>query len=1195
MKRITATFFYLLLFIGSHPVNASDFCSSPTPQEGKAIEYYSNISHWNSMIYSNNHTTGTDGEISVGVVLCNNEPMLIPRWDGKYEGFYADYYYILSKTLNYNIKVRAFSNIQQAQIALKKGRIQLISNTSISKSKRNKNESLPFIVQPLEMIVSKKNLSRPFKNLKIVVMADEPKEVLDNLRGFFKSVDVAITPEHAIQDVREGNADGYIGPQVGIRYPLIFHPYIDIAYRRDAPHILIESDLFSNDERLISKINKIIIKIPSSVRSEIFNRWLLGVPHYYDKGEIKLSKNELEWIKKNPVIDVAVMSNAQPYSYLNIDKQITGMDVDFLNLIGDRVGLKFNFILENSPQEIVKSLKNGRAQITPSLVSTEQRQSWLTFSHPYGSLEWVMITRNSRDSPKNIQQLAGRRIAISQGHILRGLLKKYKAIIIDDKNARTDMDMLMSGDVDAVFDDFLSANYSQVTHYGDNISVRPLYITDRVFQIQDQFSTPHAYHEIISIINKTLDNISPEDVRLMHMKWASVDNLSETSHDPVPEWMIACGGGLFIIAVSSLFWGFWLVHQIRMRKVAEVNLQNSRSYWKILFKTIPTPIFVCDSDMNIAAGNPWFWRSMGDTPGKNLIGENFLSTEFFSSTDAHVIRVNFFNSLSGGQTYFSDHSIYIQGKKHEIYLWLEHYKNAGGDVQGVIGGWFDVTERKRLSMELRVERDKAEHASKEKSDFVARMSHEIRTALSIITGILELEVKEQHENVPLHIANNAATSLQGIIGDVLDFSRIESGAVTLNYKPHLLRDVLAQCVQPFIFIARNKGLFFEQKMILSDKHYLLDVTRLTQITNNLLSNAIKFTSKGGITFRANVEENVKNSLSILNLQIIDTGCGIPENMHNSVLLPYVQEKNNIGSGTGLGLAISTQLVTLMGGELIIETAPEGGTQVQVTLPLNHNNHEVNSSSDSNSEMHITSEALNILLVDDIPANLQVLSMQLASSQHWFMAASSAEQALALLDEHYFDVILTDFYMPEMNCYELAKVIRNRSEKINIPPQVILGCTANAFIYEKSMCMDSGMNGVLIKPVSQNQLLNEISRHYNLNNQQNSPCFEEINKIATGDAQQVIELLLTILQELEEDIRMLRKSIKDELIIDIECHRIHRMKGVFSLIRYDPALRICWRIEKGNWNGEPSVLETLLHYSDIFYNAVKLRILYHRET
>lgn len=139
----------------------------------------------------------------------------------------------------------------------------------------------------------------------------------------------------------------------------------------------------------------------------------------------------------------------------------------------------------------------------------------------------------------------------------------------------------------------------------------------------------------------------------------------------------------------------------------------------------------------------------------------------------------------------------------EVYLWLEHYRDAEGIVQGIIGGWFDITERKLLARELRTERDKAKRASNE-NQLLAHISHEIRTALYVIIGILELEVRQLPENVPLHTASRAANSLLGVIGDVLDFTRIESGTVTLNLQPVALYALLEQCAEPFVPLLRIK-------------------------------------------------------------------------------------------------------------------------------------------------------------------------------------------------------------------------------------------------------------------------------------------------------------------------------------------------------------------------------------------------------
>ncbi|MFS1562385.1 MAG: ATP-binding protein [Candidatus Arsenophonus phytopathogenicus] len=301
-----------------------------------------------------------------------------------------------------------------------------------------------------------------------------------------------------------------------------------------------------------------------------------------------------------------------------------------------------------------------------------------------------------------------------------------------------------------------------------------------------------------------------------------------------------------------------------------------------------------------------------------------------------------------------------------------------------------------MSRELRTERDKAKRASNEKSAFLAHISHEIRTALYVIIGILELEVRQLPENVSLHTVSRAANSLLGVIGDVLDFTRIESGKVTLNLQSVGLYALLEQCAEPFCAIAQDKGLGFTLELTIpKQNHYLLDATRITQVINNLLSNAVKFTDEGFITLRAAIQRSINSETEMLSLYVQDTGCGIPEHMYSEILQPYVQVEAD-SRGT---LTISIQLMALMDGALTLEAAPGSGTLAHMYLSLKRSELQ-----EEVSPTHIIQpEPLNILLVDDLPANLQVLSLQLASSKHRVTIAEGAEQALRLVEENYFDM------------------------------------------------------------------------------------------------------------------------------------------------------------------------------------------------
>ncbi|BEM40417.1 hybrid sensor histidine kinase/response regulator [Serratia marcescens] len=1148
------------------------------PPQGWPVEIYSKVSKklpappiTEVKILRQQYST-----LKVGMLYYINPPLMNLRWDGRLEGVYADYLSLLQTIAGIPLEVRMYHTMSQAQAALQQGDIQLLASTTSSLLEKKMEESNAIMVQPYTLLTRKENLNMKPAVMNILIAPKIHPDVVSKLQQSYKSVTVAGSAQNAIQDVLNNDSDAYLDGQSQIAYLLAFRPFSDLGYRNNFSLGEQKYNFVDNQQgRLTTLINSIFERIPHALRNEIYERWLSGLTIESNRDAIVFSQKDRDWLKTHPVINVAINSSDAPYAFLDKSNQITGLDIDLLRLLGDKVGVSFNFIAAEGADDVLAMLKEGKAHITPSLIGTPERRKKLLFSDPYGTIEWVMITRNERDAPHNFEQLKHRRIAIPRGHALLDVLKKTPEIyVFEVNNTVQGIDMLLAGAADATLENLASANYLQASRYGSTIAIQSLYNSLQA----ERLGVALNYPELLEIINKAIVALQPNELRSLRLKWFSVANVTSFDRGQTSPWNMMWTGVLLVITLSSVFWRSYLARQICRRKRAEKKLQNLLGYWETLFNNMPTPMFVCDLSMNIIAANLWFQREMGYVD-QTVVGQSLFSLCFLQPADEQEVGTLFLRCLAGAPVHFSDRQIMIHGQSREVYLWFERYSDTEGVVQGIIGGWFDVTERKQLARELLLARNKAERASHEKSDFLARMSHEVRTPLHAIIGILELEVKRQPPQAPVHIAWRAAVSLLGIIGAVLDFSRIEAGQVVLNWQSVALREVLETSAATFEYAAKEKGLAFTTQIDLApDAYHLLDATRVTQIVNNLLSNAVKFTDHGGITFSVSCVSSRVNQQDEMILQVIDTGCGIPVNMYKAILLPYVQVEHNSMSkgGSGLGLPISAQLSSLMGGELEIKGNQNGGTQAVLRLPLKRSEKpQCDESGDIGCDD--LNESLNILLVDDLAANLQVLSLQLTASGHHLTLAESAKQAMGLLENHWFDMVLTDCQMPEMNGYELTGWIREYVKQTQLPPMIVLGHTANAFSTELVRCQEAGMDGVLIKPLTQKKLIAEISRYYRLVHGEPKLTFAEIGALAQQDLKMELRMLKALEQGIVEDIAAL-----DHLPAQTEnvLHHAHRIKGAFALLGYQQGIRVCLRIEKGQRN-DIETIKKLLQCANYF--------------
>ncbi|OCQ51991.1 Virulence sensor protein BvgS precursor [Photorhabdus australis subsp. thailandensis] len=1181
----------LLLPLSGRSLDLFEFHNAQDlPVDGLPVEFYSNVVIQEFVplpVKEHEILAPHFSTLKVGILCCIGAPLVSHRWDGKLEGIYADYLRLIETVLKRPVEVRLFGSWTSAYDALQRGDIQLLSHSASSQSENRRDNTYPILVQPLALIMRKEQVNMPFDKMNIMAAPGSNPNIIKQLSKYYRSVLVAKSQQEAIQAVVDGQVDAYLDGQSQIAYLLAFHPFSELTYRRDLPQGERYNFLGRNGDGMVEAINLILTAIPHEIRTKVYQRWVSGLALGNDNDTAIFSPQEKAWIKENPVVNVATSRTEPPYSFLDKKGEVTGLDVDILRLIGEKSGITFNFIPADGAAGVKKLLKNGEAQMT-SLVNTPDRSRWLSFSHPYGTVEWVMITHNGRNAPYEFEQLKHHRVAVPRDHALMSVLRQYPDIsIVEVDSVTKGIDMVLAGAADATFDSLISADYLQANRYGSNISIQ--FLRDSLQP--EQYAILPSYPQLVSILNKSIDALPPNELRVLRLKWLSMANITPYYDNKISPWLKLWGGALFVIALSSAFWGSYLAHQIRRRKKAENNLQNLLAYWETLFNNIPTPMFVCDPTMCITAANLYFRREMNQI-GSDVIGRSLFSLCFLNPDDEQDISMIFLHCLEGELAHFSDRSIVVQGQNKDVYLWLESYSNTEGVVQGIIGGWFDVTERKLLAQELCQERDKAELASLEKSDFLAHMSHEIRTPLQAIIGILDLEVKQQtHPSTPLHIAWHAAMSLQGIIGDVLDFSKIEAGRMMLNLKPESLQDVLESCAATFSHRAKEKGLYFIRQFNLPSEYYhLLDATRVTQVVNNLLGNAIKFTEQGGVRISTSYQHIADSNRDEITLVVADTGCGIPETLYEAVLLPYVQVTQNNGgkTGTGLGLPISVQLVELMGGSLKITGVPGGGAQVTAVLPLVRSEIEREAASEKTESIGTEiNEPLNILVVDDLPANLQVLSLQLAPSGHYVVLAESGEQAMNLVENGYFDIVLTDCQMPVMNGYELTQLLREYEQLRQLPPFIILGCTANAFSTEQTRCLEAGMNGVLIKPLVQSKLLAEITRYYRQVNDETTLEFDEIQTLAQQDVTVERQLLSAIQKGMSEDIAELRQQ-ENQQRHEKFAHHAHRMKGAFALMRYQQGIRVCLRIEKGECCDGKTVA-VLLNRAEHFQRQIEQRL------
>lgn len=1119
--------------------------------------------------------------LTIGVYGTETPPLSMNTSTGRYRGMNADYLLLLENSLQVRVVIKHYADRTRALTALQGGNIDLVltSPSGGESLAAPFTASLPLIRAFPTLVTRQADVMKPLSDehaaIKVAIKQGYPSDSF--IKMVFPQAQITAYADNylALASVANKENDYFFGNNLTSSFILVrdFYQALDMVKFWREPQTGNAFIVLASQPQLRGILDTFISSLSEQTHKQVAQSWVDNGNISFLNKAMKLTPQEERWVARHPVLHVLINPYYAPFSMIDDNQEIRGLLGDILNLIQLQTGLSFEPVIANSNSDMVNIMRKGGWDILPTATYSTEREEQMLFTHPFIATPFVLVTRATSGQEDSL--LPGSKVAIPAYHPLsEKMKKKYPGVTwVIAENTSTALSKLMLGDVDAVVSTQLASRFI-IDHYYPEMMIYTRIPDEPSAQIA--FAIPRDALELQSILNKALDDIPPKEILNLAGKWVKAPDVKIGTWNLYNRPFYLVAGLAALLVISSLLWGVYLLRAISRGKASEAALSYQLIFRQTLSNAIPVPVYVI-------------------TPDGELESYNSAFGEFFTPERREGMRYSLYDRRSPLADVFPDVQQEIQkgltpdtvithqlvlnnGEEDRLILhWLTSCRMPDELPATLICGWQDITESRQLMKALQVEKDKAIDASQAKSRFLASMSHEIRTPVSSIMGFLELLTtrKQSAEEAKdtIELAYSTAQTLIGLIGDVLDMEKIESGNFTLTPEWVDLDSLIHTTVANFDGLARQKNLRLTVDCRLeAGKTLWLDPQVTKQVLANLLSNAVKFTQEGGVEVMAHTqalgEERVYLSLSVR-----DSGPGISAGEQQQLFKPFSQTqvgKRNIGSG--LGLVICREMVERMAGQMSIASQPGMGTTMMVTLMTQSSDHAPAVPLIAEQQATLPA-ALRILIAEDNPTNRLLLCRQLDMLGYHGDEAEDGLQALSLIQKQEYDLLITDLNMPHMDGITLTQRVRERDQQM-----VIWGLTANAQTDEKERCLAAGMNMCLFKPIDLQQLKAALS---GLNLPAASLALEEFVDMPTleahslGDKKLMVQMLEQSRTENEKDLTAASQALAQQEWGVLQ-HHLHRINGTLQLLSATELHELAEKLEDALAAGEtgPEIKENL---------------------
>ncbi|WP_459206315.1 transporter substrate-binding domain-containing protein [Pseudomonas sp. MLB6B] len=1111
--------------------------------------------------------------LRLGVLHPDHPPYDLIGPGQEYEGITADYAGLLGELLQLPIEVQVFPSMDQAAAALREGRVDVLGGVGQAQAQRaGLRLSLAYAQDVPRLVFDDERRIGCAGDAALRLALRNGYRQAEQVRAYYPNAQLVpyASAREAMLAVAFGQADSFLGGALESHYLVGRGPGTRLRVR-ECPGWSSQAVGFATlatQPTLGRLIDQVLNEVPPAEHARILQRWVPFIEPLLEPAPLHLSAAEKRWLQRHPRLRVLLGKQMLPLSYQSDDGQFKGLSVDVLQRIERMTGLEFELAAGGTVEQMVGEVRQGRADLIAALTPSPSREAALTFSRAYLTTARVLVTPPGGPAVNDLAALQGQRVAVlASGWPNQHLREQYPTIQRVPSRGPLDAVLkVVNGRAQAAIVPLASARALQARlapgsfRIVGGLALPPAHVA---------LATGRGESELISILNKALASLAPQELDGMAWRWQGELIVNDHFWHRHRREVLQGAMAVTVLLALALVWVRYLRRLVRVRERTEQALADQLQFMRVMIDGTPHPLYVCDRNGRLLTCNSCYLETLG-VSREEVVGQ------LLGCMPHLAWQRGWREVLGSGKVQVEDrHVVLADGRMRTFYHWM--LPCLGGHAEAsVIAGWIDVTERHHLQAELQRAKEQAERANQAKSHFLATMSHEIRTPLNAVLGTLELALGKAEQGVldrlSIAVACDAARGLLALIGDILDMTRIEAGHLELRLEPVQLAHEAGAVVHLFQQQAQGKGLTLSLALEGEvETPVLLDPVRFKQVLANLLSNAIKFTQQGEV--RAALRLVPEQGRLGLTLTVEDTGIGIAEADLARLGDPFwqaCQHDRGARRGAGLGLSISRTLCDLMGASMNLTSKLGQGTRIALHLLVDRANGPVLLEAEPSPlvRQEAPRRPLRVLVADDYPANRLLLANQLGHLGHRASLAEQGAQALRLWMSQPFDLLITDCRMPVLDGHGLSRAIRLHERRHGLPRCRILGLTANALASERRRCLASGMDDCLFKPLSLaslRQALEAVPERVEgaepgAEGDEAVADFSNLARLAGGQPGALKGLLEDLLESNRRDAARLcelaRAGDRHGL-----AEQAHRIKGGARMVKAQRLVRVCERFER----------------------------------